>query len=131
MDNIRRHNRQYHKASRVGREVDCLSRTGRFLHRYCSLAEAARAIGVHTQTVWRVLNDPRKHTLHGMRWEYANKYRLRRREVVCFDKDMHFVRRYDSMEEAARNIGGSHTNISNCCQRKIPSAYGFIWRYAT
>ena len=35
-----------------------------------------------------------------------------------------------SMVEAARAVNGDSSNICLCAQGKIPSAYGYKWRYA-
>lgn len=52
--------------------------------------------------------------------------------VLQFSKDGIFLKEYNSLSEAAREIGISHTAILNCCRQKphCKTAGGFIWRYA-
>lgn len=39
------------------------------------------------------------------------------------------VKEYPSFKEAAKDVGGSHTNISRCCKRRRWKAYGYFWEY--
>lgn len=40
------------------------------------------------------------------------------------------IKRFNSIADAAREIGGCIGNISLCCREKRKRAYGFCWRYA-
>lgn len=54
------------------------------------------------------------------------------RSVLQFERNGVFVREWACMGDAAEALCGrrkSSCNISMCCNGKIPSAYGFIWRY--
>lgn len=54
------------------------------------------------------------------------------KEVLQFSKDGKFIKKFQSLSEAAREIGISHTAILNCCRQKphCKTAGGFIWKYA-
>lgn len=61
----------------------------------------------------------------------TNIIRLTIREyiVVQFDFDMNIVNEFISAREAERVTGTSHNSISRCCNGKLNSANGFIWRF--
>jgi group I intron endonuclease len=49
--------------------------------------------------------------------------------ILQYDLEMNFINEYRSASEAARKIGKTHGNISNCAKGKLKTAYGFIWKY--
>ena len=49
--------------------------------------------------------------------------------VIQYTMDGEFVKEWPSAREAARALGYSQSNISNCCIGKHKQAYGYIWRY--
>lgn len=52
--------------------------------------------------------------------------------ILCYDKEGNFIREYMSAKEAERilNIKGGQAAICRCLKGRIPSAYGFVWKYA-
>ncbi|MDR0864967.1 MAG: HNH endonuclease [Candidatus Symbiothrix sp.] len=40
-----------------------------------------------------------------------------------------FVKKWDSLKEAARSLNACPANIRLCCQNKANSAYGYKWNY--
>lgn len=52
------------------------------------------------------------------------------RSVVQLTKDMKFIKKWECINDAARNVGASYgMNITKCCKGEIHSAYGFVWMY--
>ena len=51
---------------------------------------------------------------------------------VVLQKDLsrHIIGKYPSLQDAARSVGGEYQHIWKCCVGAVPTAYGFIWRYA-
>lgn len=49
--------------------------------------------------------------------------------VVQYDKNMNFVAEYKSTRDASRITGFSSGNISRCCNGKLKTVKGFIWRF--
>lgn len=47
--------------------------------------------------------------------------------VIQFDKDMNFVKKWNSIKDAQTILKCSH--ISECCRGKCKQAGGYIWRY--
>lgn len=51
------------------------------------------------------------------------------KSVEQYDKEGNFLRRFSSVNEAARHIGRKPGGITNCCKGNRKIAYGFIWKY--
>ena len=51
--------------------------------------------------------------------------------VIQFTNKGDYVNEYNSAREASRETGVLHSGICRCCQGKIQSAGGFIWKYKT
>lgn len=71
-------------------------------------------------------------------YEYNNTYKnihLRRcqdnirRMVIQYDLDMHEIKRWDSIIEAAKFYNIQSANISACCMYRRNHCAGFKWRY--
>lgn len=71
-------------------------------------------------------------------YEYNNTYgscltrkgASRSRSVRSIDPETGLtVKEYPSFKEAAKDVGGSHTNISTCCKKRRWKAYGYYWAY--
>ena len=53
------------------------------------------------------------------------------KKILQFTKYGEFIREWPSATEASHQIGIAQPNICNCCNCKLKSAGGFVWRYAT
>jgi hypothetical protein len=54
------------------------------------------------------------------------------KQVLQYDLEANFIREWPSITEACKilfNDVSKNPNITKCCQNKIKSAYGFIWKY--
>ena len=49
--------------------------------------------------------------------------------VLQNDKEGNFVKEWPSTAEIERQLGYYQQNISACCNGKLQTAYGFIWKY--
>lgn len=57
----------------------------------------------------------------------ANKLK---KHVVQFDYGMHMIKKYDSVVDAVKqNNFKTATSISECCNGKRKTAYGYVWKY--
>lgn len=52
------------------------------------------------------------------------------KSILQFDKNNNFIKRFESITDAEKEIKGSRANIIACLKNRIPTAYGFIWKYA-
>ena len=51
------------------------------------------------------------------------------KSVLQFSLDNILIKEWSSSGEVGRVLKVSQGNISNCCNKKQKTAYGFIWRY--
>ena len=51
------------------------------------------------------------------------------RKVIQYDLTGNFIKIWDCMNDAAKELGTSNQNIYNCCKGYSQRASGFIWRY--
>lgn len=63
---------------------------------------------------------------------YGRRTQKTRKKVNQFTKDGKYIRTFSGVTEAAKEIGGNKniSNISNCCNRKRNTAYGYKWGWA-
>jgi group I intron endonuclease len=54
----------------------------------------------------------------------------KRKEVEQYSLTGALVTRYISIKEAAKQLGVAYQGISNCCNGKRKTAFGFVWKYA-
>lgn len=54
----------------------------------------------------------------------------RKRPINQFDKDGNFIRCWDSMRDIFNETGFNESNIHKCCNNKIQSYKGYVWKYA-
>lgn len=50
--------------------------------------------------------------------------------VLQYSLSGEFIRDYPSASEAGRQLEKPNSSICRCCNGKLKTAYGFIWRYA-
>lgn len=74
------------------------------------------------------------HTAYGYTWAYLSDYNngvsqqkvdKRKHSIVCIELN----RTFPSLMAAERELGISHSNISNCCQGKLKTTGGYHWKY--
>lgn len=51
------------------------------------------------------------------------------KKVSQYSLDGKFIKTFPSVRIAAREINGSHGNISGVCTGRYKSSYGYLWRY--
>lgn len=84
--------------------------------------------------------------------EYTPKKTKRKRNKVCsqecklkairdatdkqkipieqYDLSMSLIRRWDGISDVQKELGFYNSNICKCLKGKIPTAYGYVWKYA-
>lgn len=53
------------------------------------------------------------------------------RTIYQFDLKGNLIGEYKSAQEAARNLGRSASPITDCCNKKCKTAFGFYWSYSS
>jgi hypothetical protein len=49
--------------------------------------------------------------------------------ILQYDLQGNFVKEWNGVVDATKEVGKHSTNIIRCCQGKFKQAYGFIWKY--
>jgi len=57
------------------------------------------------------------------------KVSTKRKPLLQFSLDGIFIKRYDFVLQAAKELNVSHSHIVNCASGKLKIAYGYIWKY--
>ena len=128
---------------------------GKYINRYDTAKEAEEKTGTLRSTICTCLKG-RKKTAGGYIWKYADdvdscddlsmeevSYYVRHdfnmnsvksfyRKINQYDLNGVHINTYMSVTDACRSVGGrSSSCISACARGKRPTAYGYIWKYAT
>ena len=54
----------------------------------------------------------------------------RKRPIEQYSKERVLLKTWDSARDIQITLGMAESNINKCCNRKIKSAYGYVWKYA-
>ena len=59
------------------------------------------------------------------------KHKLENQKIKIdqYDKNNNYIKTYLSIKEASIAVNGVSTNIVKCLKGKIPTAYGYKWKY--
>lgn len=60
----------------------------------------------------------------------SNRYSPNKKEVSQYDRDGTFIKKYDSILSASKELDIEHAVISRCCNDTQRIAGGYIWRYS-
>lgn len=60
----------------------------------------------------------------------SNRYSPNKKEISQYDKNGKFIKKYDSILSASKELGIEHAVISRCCNDTQRIAGGYIWRYS-
>lgn len=80
--------------------------------------------------VWRYDSDPPSYSIKGSHIKDRNsKGQIVAIPISQYTLDGKYVRTFKRISDAASYMKGNTTMICNCCSGKIPTAYGYVWRY--
>lgn len=130
---VKEHTRGYLKV--------CLCKDGKtkqfFVHRLVAQAFIPNPLNL-PQVNHKIEGEEGKkiNTVENLEWcdaKYNMNYGTRNEKVskpvLQFSKNGCFVKEWSSVMEVQRQLGYGQGHISNCCNGKLKSAYGYIWRY--
>lgn len=78
--------------------------------------------GASTNLEWAT---PSENVAHG----FATGRNVHKTSVEQYTKDMVHIATWDAIQDAARELGLKHSNISACCAGRLKTSGGYIWRY--
>ena len=102
-----------------------------------TITQAADKYNTHPTTISKVCKGKRK-TAGEMTWQYYDDYLIapktintykygRSKQVLCIETNTI----YDSIQDAAKDIGISYTSISKACSGKRKTAAKMHWKYVS
>lgn len=120
---------------------------GRYIKTHISASDAARELTGGTCSHIANVCDGERLSWCGYQWrrdEGANRCQIDRvdispktgvdhpssKPITQHLKSGQEIARFSCITEAAHAVSGNRSNLAKCCQGKIKTAYGYIWRYA-
>lgn len=119
-----------------GKPVCQYSLDGKYIKTFPSAAEAEREIRGKEGTSITNCCYGRILSWCGYMWRFEGDtppqpYKdTREKEVSQYGLDGNFIKTFDSMALAAKEMGCYKTQISQCCRNRTGSCYGYQWRFA-
>jgi predicted DNA-binding protein YlxM (UPF0122 family) len=109
------------------RSIDQYDLSGNYIKTYKSIAEAEKLTNINIQMnnkscgdfIWRYSGD--KPPI-----EYKNN---KIKSVIQYDLSGNYIKKYNSIVEAAKLTNSNSSRISACCNNRIKSSNGYIWKY--
>lgn len=112
---------------------------GNLIKIWNSIVEAERELGLTEYSISRCCNDVHT-TTGGFIWRYYGEELTQEyisqcnrphneKRVVQYSLSGELIRIFDSIIQAERELGISHSHISSCCNDEKKTIGGFIWRY--
>lgn len=65
----------------------------------------------------------------GIRFKYSTPPPRKRKAVIQYDKNLNFIKEWESGVQAGKALNIYSGNIANCCTGRIKSYKGFIFKY--
>lgn len=115
------------------RKVKRYDLSGNFIKEYDSIIETI-SDGFNDSNVQLCCSGKQK-SHGGYIWRYSEdkppvKYKNKTiRSVIQYDLNMNFIKEWDSISSASKELGIGGNSITTCCRGIAKSAGGFIWKY--
>ena len=114
--------------------IDQYSKDGQFIKTWESISAIGETLNYSKVHIWDCVNKHRP-TAYNFYWFYSGqapvfKTKGTHRKVYQFDLKGNFIAEFKNAAEAGRSLGKSDwSHITECCNKKCKSAYGYIWSY--
>lgn len=110
-------------------------KTKQLVKSYNSISSAAEDLNTTWHCIKRAING-KAVSSHGYYWRFSpeledktvNKPKYPLGRIVCYDTFGNYVKTYNNTRDAINEIGGSIKGITYCCNKKILTYKGYIWR---
>lgn len=111
------------------------SMNGEKIQDFNSISDAARAVHISPSSINIVCHN-KGYSAGGYRWSYFGKPLIKsfpksgsKKSVLQFGLNGQFIKRYDSISDAARAVNASPSGISSVCKGTQKTCKKFIWKY--
>lgn len=120
------------------KKVYCFDENKKLVAIYPSLAECCRVTKYNASWLSEQLKREVKTLSHGYYWSFnedsnfpVRKTRIQptQKSVGQYNSDLVLIEKYNSLSNAGRETGYDRHRISDCCNGKIKTYKGFIWKF--
>jgi hypothetical protein len=123
------------------KRVNQYSIEGNFIKTWTSITEAGIELSLNTSSIGKCCRqEPSTYQIGGFIWRYSSDvkgksdippvdYNKSKRKVEQYALDGTYLKTFDSLSLAAKEINGASGNIGKCCIGKRKSVGGYIWKY--
>lgn len=107
---------------------------GNFIKKYNSILDAATILNIAPGSIVKTCKGELK-SCGGFMWSYNKDINIKlerktnAKKVYQYDMQGNLVKIFDSIKQAATEVGTTKSHICNCCKHKDKSALNFVWRY--
>lgn len=105
---------------------------GNEIKEWASVQVIKEELGIEPNRIWNNVSGISK-SCEGYLWKrkYPPKnIKIRAaRHVIQYSLKGEFIKEYKSAKEAAKAVNGRQSAIMQCCNRKLETSAGYIWRY--
>lgn len=134
--------KMYKTYQKVEKQIHQYDENGNYIRTWNNAGEIAKQFHVSRGNIYASCNQKSANLISGYSFRYASEFpagekievaaRSRNVAVEQYSKEGEFLRKFASITEAVREIGGNAYagNITACCKGNRVSAYGYVWRYA-
>lgn len=115
--------------------IDVYDLNGNFIDTFNNSAEASEYFNIPRGSISKCIRGIiyTSHNLqfvkHGEQPSKSCKKSHAARPTLQYSMDGNLIARYNSATEIKKILGFDNSSISKCCNGKVESAYGYIWRY--
>lgn len=121
----------------VLKKVYCFSEKRELIAEYRSITDASLITGIGKDQLSIACNRENKLLCHGFYWSFENDNNFsieilesgKSKRVGKYDLKENLIQEYNSLSEAGRDNACSRTHIGECCNGKLKTYKGFIWKF--
>lgn len=113
--------------------IDQYDRQGNFIKTWESITAIDKALNYDFRNISACVRKKRP-MAYNYYWAYSGElpdfktYRTHRK-VLQYDLQNNLIAEFKNAVEAGKSLGKSNRNIVDCCNKKLKTAYNFIWRW--
>lgn len=113
--------------------IDQYDRQGNFIKTWESITAIDKALNYDFRNISACVRKKRP-MAYNYYWAYSGElpdfktYRTHRK-VLQYDLQNNLIAEFENAVEAGKSLGKGNTSIVDCCNKKLKTAYNFIWRW--
>lgn len=113
------------------------TKNGEIISEFDSIMEASKQTGINFRNISSACTGTHK-TSFGFVWRFKgddfDKFKVKddiktRKVVRQYDLDEKFIKEYPSLSDVSKQTDFNFKNVSQVCNGKRKSAYGYIWKF--